>query len=299
MTDDIRSTTHLIEVAIEPVSKTDQEKLRVALARLVAEDSLFAVSTDHESGQTLLKGMDENQIEAKIEILKTAYQINANVGAPQVAFRECPTKRVEHSYTHKRQRGGTGQFAAVTLVVEPNQRDKGYVFEALIVAGALPAEYISGVENGLQSVLASGVVAGFPVVDVRVQLIDAKYHDVDSSALAFEIATRAAFREALIEAKSILLEPIVKVEVATPAEHARAIIDDLGLRRGQVRKHEQRGNTVVVDALVPLTNMFGYAISLRQKSLGRATFAMQFDHYAPAPPPEPDTPFRPAIGMRT
>jgi elongation factor G len=296
MTNDVPSPPHLVEVAIEPASKGDQQKLGAALATLTAEDPSFAVSTDYESGQTIMKGMTESQIEAKVETLKTTYQINANVGAPQVAFRERPTSRVEHSYTYKRQTGGTGQFAAVTLVVEPNELDKGFAFKSWI--GTLPAEYLPGVEKGLRSVLGSGVVAGFPVVDVKVQLIDGKYHDVDSSPLAFKIAARAAFREALIKAKSILLEPIMKVEVMTPAEHARAIIDDLGLRRGQIRNHEQRSDSVLVEALAPLMNMFDYATALRRKSLGRATFTMRFDHYAPAPPPHNDPPFRPAMGMR-
>src|SRR6202012_4450277 len=203
----------VIEIAVEPKSKADQEKLGGALQKLAAEAPSFTVSTDHESGQTILKGMGELHLDIKIDILKRTYKVDANIGAPQGAFRERVTKRVEHSYTHKKQTGGTGQFAAITIVVEPNEPGKGYEFESKIVGGAVPKEYIPGVEKGLESVLSSGVVAGFPVVDVKVQLIDGKYHDVDSSALAFEIATRACFREALQKGKSVLLEPIMKVEV--------------------------------------------------------------------------------------
>jgi elongation factor G len=298
MTHDIPSPPHLVEVAIEPKSRADRETLDAALARLVAEDPSFAVSTDRESGQTILKGMSESQIEAKVDILKTTYAIEANVGAPQVAFLERPTRRAEVEYTYKKVHGPKGSFAVVKIVVEPNVPGKGYEFISKIEGNQALAEYIPGIEKGLQSVLGSGVVAGCPVVDVKVQLIDAKYHDVDSSLMAFEIAARAAFCEALQKAKSVLLEPIMKVDVVTPTEHTRAIIDDLGLRRGQIRNREQRGDAVIVESLVPLMNMFGYAMTLRQKSLGRATFAMQFDHYAPAPSPVTDPPFRPAMGMR-
>jgi elongation factor G len=195
MPDEIDTQPPLVEMAIEPKSKADQEKLGIALAKLTAEDPSFRVSTDHESGQTLLKGTSELHLDIKIDILKRTYKVDANIGAPQVAFRERVTKRVEHSYTYKKQTSGTGQFAAVTLVVEPNEPGKGYEFESRIVGGAVQKEYLPGVEKGLESVLGSGVVAGFPVVDVKVQLIDGKYHDVDSSALAFEIATRACFRD--------------------------------------------------------------------------------------------------------
>jgi len=226
--------------------------------------------------------------------------VDANVGAPQVAFRERPTKRVEHSYVYRKQSGGSGQFAAVTIVVEPAEPDAGYQFESRIAGGAVPSKYIPGVEKGLESVLISGVVAGFPVVDVKVTLVDGKYHDVDSSALAFEIASRAAFREALREAGSVLLEPIMKVEVVSPALLVAPIIRDLNLRRGQIVAQDVRGYAYAIKATVPLLNMFGYAETLRSLSEGRATFKMQFDHYAPAPPPSPqdDPPFRPAIGMR-
>jgi elongation factor G len=300
MPDDIHTEPSLVEIAIEPKSKADQEKLGVALAKLAAEDPSFRASTDQESGQTILKGMDELHLDIKVDILKRTYKIDANIGAPQVAFRERVTQRVEHSYTHKKQTGGTGKFAAITIIVEPNEPGKGYEFESKIVGSAVPKEYIPGVEKGLESVLSSGVVAGFPVVDVKVKLIDGKYHDVDSSALAFEIATRVCFREALQKGKSVLLEPIMKVEVVTPVDCAGAVIRDLRLRRGQITEQDTRGDTVAIHAIVPLMNMFGYAIPLHEKSGGRATFTMQFDHYAPAPPNggPSDPTFRPAIGMR-
>jgi elongation factor G len=273
----------VIEIAIEPKSKADQEKLGVALAKLAAEDPSFRVSTDQESGQTILKGMGELHLDIKVDILRRTYKVDANIGAPQVAFRERVTQRVEHSYTHKKQTGGTGQFAAVTIVVEPNEPGKGYEFESKIVGGAVPKEYIPGVEKGIESVLSSGVVAGFPIVDVKVQLIDGKYHDVDSSALAFEIATRACFREALQKGKSVLLEPIMKVEVVTPEDYTGSVIGDLNSRRGQIQGQDMRGNANVINAMVPLMNMFGYVNNLRSMSQGRATFTMQFDHYAEAP----------------
>jgi elongation factor G len=297
MPDDIAHLS-LIEVAIEPKSKADQEKLGVALAKLTAEDPSFHVSTDQESGQTILKGTSEEHLDAKVGLLKRD-GIDASIGAPQVAFRERVTQRVEHSYTHKKQTGGTGQFAAITIVVEPNEPGKGYEFESKVVGGGVPKEYIPGVEKGLESVLSSGVVAGFPVVDVKVQLIDGKYHDVDSSALAFEIATRACFREALQKGKSVLLEPIMKVEVVTPEDCVAAVLRDLKLRRCQIIGLDERSDAVVITAMVPLMNLFGYASPLRQKSNGRGTFTMRFDHYAPAPlAPRDDPPFRPAVGMR-
>src|SRR5579872_6047494 len=273
----------VIEIAIEPKSKADQEKLGVALSKLAAEDPSFRVSTDQESGQTILKGMGELHLDIKVDILKRTYKVDANIGAPQVAFRERITQRVEHSYTHKKQTGGTGQFAAVTLIVEPNEPGKGYEFESKIIGGAVPKEYIPGVEKGLESVLGAGVVAGFPVVDVKVQLIDGKYHDVDSSALAFEIATRACFREALQRGKSVLLEPIMKVEVVTPEDYTGSVIGDLNSRRGQIQGQDMRGNANVINAMVPLMNMFSYVNNLRSMSQGRATFTMQFDHYAEVP----------------
>ncbi|MGD9922659.1 MAG: elongation factor G [Pseudorhodoplanes sp.] len=273
----------VIEIAIEPKSKADQEKLGVALAKLAAEDPSFRVSTDQESGQTILKGMGELHLDIKVDILKRTYKVDANIGAPQVAFRERITKPAEVDYTHKKQTGGTGQYARVKFVVEPNEPGKGFEFESKIVGGAVPKEYIPGVEKGLNSVLGAGVVAGFPVVDVKVQLVDGAYHEVDSSALAFEIASRAAFREALQKGKSVLLEPIMKVEVVTPEDYTGSVIGDLNSRRGQIQGQDMRGNANVINAMVPLMNMFGYVNTLRSMSQGRATFTMQFDHYAEAP----------------
>src|SRR5213076_1754860 len=273
----------VIEIAIEPKTKADQEKLGIALAKLAAEDPSFRVSTDQESGQTILKGMGELHLDIKVDILKRTYKVDANIGAPQVAFRERITKRAEVDYTHKKQTGGTGQFARVKFVVEPNETGKGFEFESKVVGGSVPKEYIPGVEKGLNSVLTSGVVAGFPVVDVKVQLVDGAYHDVDSSALAFEIASRAAFREALQKGKSVLLEPIMNVEVVTPEDYLGSVIGDLNSRRGQIQGQDMRGNATVVNAFVPLANMFGYVNQLRGMSQGRANFTMQFDHYETVP----------------
>ena len=273
----------VIEIAIEPKSKADQEKLGIALAKLAAEDPSFRVSTDQESGQTILKGMGELHLDIKVDILRRTYKVDANIGAPQVAFRERVTQRAEIDYTHKKQTGGSGQFARVKIVVEPNEAGKGFEFETKIIGGAVPKEYIPGVEKGLESVLGSGVVAGFPVVDVKVSLVDGAYHDVDSSALAFEIASRAAFREALQKGRSVLLEPIMKVEVVTPEDYTGSVIGDLNSRRGQIQGQDMRGNANVINAMVPLMNMFGYVNNLRSMSQGRATFTMQFDHYAEAP----------------
>ena len=288
----------LVEVAVEPTSKADREKFDIALATLAAEDPSFRVSTDLESGLTILKGMGELHLDSKIDILRRTYKIDANIGALQVAFRERTTRRVEVEYTHKKVYGPKGDFARVKFVVEPNEPGKGFEFESRAADDAVPAEYIPGVEKGLSSVMGSGVVAGFPVVDVKVQLVDGKHHDVDSSPLAFEIASRAAFREALQKGKSVLIEPIMKVEVVTPEVCAGAVIGDLNLRRGQIQGQDMRGNASVINAMVPLINMFGYVNSLRSMSQGRATFTMQFDHYAPVPVPEDDPPFRPALGMR-
>jgi elongation factor G len=299
MADDIHTQPPwLVEVAIEPKSKADRETLDIALAKLAAEDPSFRVSTDQESGQTILKGMSELHLDTKIDILRRTRDIDANIGALQVAFRERITQRVEVEYTYKKVLGPKGDFAGVKFIVEPNAPGKGYAFESKIVGGAVK-EYIPGVEKGLESVLSSGVVAGFPVVDVKVQLVDAKYHDVDSSPRAFEIASRTAFREALQKGKSVLLEPIMKVEVVTPEDCTGSVIGDLNLRRGQIQGQDMRGNAYVINAMVPLINMFGYVNNLRSMSQGRATFQMRFDHYAAAPPsPEGDPPFRPAIGMR-
>jgi elongation factor G len=273
----------VIEIAIEPKSKADQEKLGTALAKLVAEDPSFRVSTDQESGQTIIKGMGELHLDIKVDILKRTYKVEANIGAPQVAYRERITRPVTIDYTHKKQTGGSGQFAQVKIVAEPLPPGGGFEFENEIVGGSVPKEYIPGVEKGLESVLGSGVLAGFPVVDLKVALIDGRYHDVDSSALAFEIAARAALREALQKGGSVLLEPIMKVEVVTPEDYTGSVIGDLNSRRGQIQGQDMRGNANVITAMVPLANMFSYVNNLRSMSQGRATFTMQFDHYEQVP----------------
>jgi elongation factor G len=273
----------VIEIAIEPKSKADQEKLGVALAKLANEDPSFRVSTDEESGQTILKGMGELHLDIKVDILKRTYKVDANIGAPQVAYRERISKPVTIDYTHKKQTGGSGQFARVKIVAEPAAPGSGFEFESQIVGGAVPKEYVPGVEKGLESVLGSGVLAGFPVVDLKVALVDGAYHDVDSSALAFEIAARAALREALQKGAPVLLEPIMKVEVVTPEDYTGSVIGDLNSRRGQIQGQDMRGNANVITAMVPLANMFGYVNNLRSMSQGRATFTMQFDHYERVP----------------
>ena len=273
----------VIEIAIEPKSKADQEKLGVALSKLAAEDPSFRVSTDPESGQTILKGMGELHLDIKVDILKRTYKVDANIGAPQVAYREKLTRKTEIDYTHKKQSGGSGQFARVKLVFEPAEPGAGSSFDSKVVGGAVPKEYIPGVEKGVNSVLGSGVLAGFPVVDVKATLVDGAYHDVDSSALAFEIAARAAFREGLQKGGSVLLEPIMKVEVVTPEEHTGFVMGDLLSRRGHVLGQDMRANAVVINAMVPLSNMFGYVNQLRSGTQGRANFTMQFDHYEQVP----------------
>ena len=273
----------VIEIAVEPKTKADQEKMGVALYKLASEDPSFRVSTDAESGQTILKGMGELHLDIKVDILRRTHKIEVNVGAPQVAYREAVTKRVEVDYTHKKQSGGSGQYARVKIVVEPNETGAGFAFESKVVGGSVPKEYIPGVEKGLESVVGSGVLAGFPVVDVKVELVDGAYHDVDSSALAFEIASRAAFREALQKAGPVLLEPIMKVEVTTPEDYLGGVIGDVNSRRGQILGTDQRGNAQIVNAMVPLANMFGYVNSLRSMSQGRASYSMQFDHYEQVP----------------
>ncbi|GLS46276.1 elongation factor G [Methylobacterium brachythecii] len=278
----------VIEIAVEPKSKADQEKLGIALQKLAAEDPSFRVSTDQESGQTILRGMGELHLDIKVDILRRTYKVDANIGQPQVAYREKLTRRQEIDYTHKKQTGGTGQFARVKFVVEPNEPGAGFAFESKIIGGAVPKEYIPGVEKGLNSVLGAGVLAGFPVVDIKVELIDGAYHDVDSSALAFEIASRAALREALQKGGSVLLEPVMKVEVVSPEEYTGSVIGDLNSRRGQIQGQDMRGNANVINAMVPLANMFGYVNQLRSFSQGRASFTMQFDHYEEVPRGEAD-----------
>ena len=273
----------VIEIAIEPKSKADQEKLGIALSKLAAEDPSFRVSTDQESGQTILKGMGELHLDIKVDILRRTYKVDANIGAPQVAYREKLTKKVDIDYTHKKQTGGTGQFARVKITFEPAEIGSGSSFESKVIGGNVPKEYIPGVEKGINSVMGSGILAGFPVVDVKATLTDGAYHDVDSSALAFEIASRAAFREALQKGGAVLLEPIMKVEVVTPEEYVGSAMGDLLSRRGQVQGQDMRANANIINAMVPLANMFGYVNTLRSFSQGRASFTMQFDHYAEVP----------------
>jgi elongation factor G len=273
----------VIEVAVEPKTKGDQEKLGVALHRLAQEDPSFRVSVDHESGQTIIKGMGELHLDIIVDRMRREFKVEANVGAPQVAFRETVSKRADVDYTHKKQTGGSGQFARVKMTIEPNEQGKGFEFENKVVGGNVPKEYIPGVAKGVQSVVENGVLAGFPILDVKVTLTDGAYHDVDSSVMAFEIAARAAFREGALKAGPKLLEPIMKVEVVTPEDYVGGIIGDLTSRRGQVRGQETRGNASVISAMVPLANMFGYVNNLRSMSQGRAQFTMQFDHYAQAP----------------
>jgi elongation factor G len=278
----------VIEVAVEPKTKGDQEKLGVALHRLAQEDPSFRVSVDHESGQTIIKGMGELHLDIIVDRMRREFNVEANVGAPQVAYRETVTKRTEVDYTHKKQTGGSGQFARVKLVIEPNEAGAGYVFENKVVGGNVPKEYVPGVQKGVKSVVDAGVLAGFPILDVKVSLIDGAYHDVDSSVMAFEIAGRAAFREGALKAAPKLLEPIMRVEAVTPEDYVGGIIGDLTSRRGQVRGQESRGNAVVINAMVPLANMFGYVNTLRSMSQGRAQFTMQFDHYAQVPKAQAD-----------
>jgi elongation factor G len=273
----------VIEIAVEPKTKGDQEKMSQGLARLAAEDPSFRVETDIESGQTIMKGMGELHLDILVDRLKREFKVEANIGAPQVAYRETIGHEVEHTYTHKKQSGGSGQFAEVKLVITPTEPGEGYSFESKIVGGAVPKEYIPGVEKGIKSVMDSGPLAGFPVIDFKVALIDGKFHDVDSSVLAFEIAARMGMREGMKKAGAKLLEPIMKVEVVTPEDYTGGIIGDLTSRRGQVTGQEPRGNAVAIAAMVPLANMFGYINTLRSMSSGRAQFTMQFDHYDPVP----------------
>jgi elongation factor G len=273
----------VIEMKVEPKTKGDQEKMAVALYKLAAEDPSFRVSTDSESGETIIKGMGELHLDIKVDILKRTHKVEVQVGAPQVAYREAITRKVTKDYTHKKQTGGTGQFARVILEIEPNEAGAGNAFESRVVGGSVPKEYIPGVEKGLNSVLSSGPLIGFPVVDLKVALIDGAYHEVDSSAIAFEIATRAAMREAFENAGAVLLEPMMKVEVTSPEEFVGSVIGDLNSRRGQIVGTSMRGNANIINALVPLANMFGYINNLRSMSQGRASYTMQFDHYAQVP----------------
>jgi elongation factor G len=273
----------VIEIAVEPKTKADQEKMGIALARLAAEDPSFRVETDQESGQTIMKGMGELHLDILVDRMRREFKVEANIGAPQVAYRETISVATEIDYTHKKQTGGTGQFARIKLLIEPTAPGEGYSFDTKIVGGAVPKEYIPGVEKGIKSVMDSGPLAGFPVIDFKVQLLDGAYHDVDSSVLAFEIAARAAMREGLRKAGAKLLEPIMKVEVVTPEEYTGGVIGDLTSRRGMIQGQDSRGNANVISGMVPLANMFGYINTLRSMTSGRAVFSMSFDHYDAVP----------------
>ena len=273
----------VIEVAVEPKTKVDQEKMGVALGRLAAEDPSFRVSSDNESGQTIIKGMGELHLDIIVDRMKREFKVEANVGAPQVAYRETITGEADIDYTHKKQSGGAGQFARVKMKINPGEVGKGLVFENKVVGGNIPREYIPGVEKGIQNAMTSGVVAGFPVTDVSVLLYDGAYHDVDSSVMAFELAGRAAFREGLQKANPKLLEPVMRVEVVTPEDFVGDVIGDLNSRRGQVQGMEPQGVATLVRALVPLGTMFGYVNNLRSLTQGRANYSMFFEKYDQVP----------------
>ncbi|MGH0000232.1 elongation factor G [Pseudovibrio ascidiaceicola] len=273
----------VIEIAVEPKTKGDQEKMGLALNRLAAEDPSFRVKTDEESGQTIIAGMGELHLDILVDRMKREFKVEANIGAPQVAYRETITKPADVDYTHKKQSGGTGQFARIKLSIEPNEIGAGFEFANTIVGGNVPKEYIPGVSKGIESVMSSGPLAGFPMVDIKATLTDGAYHDVDSSVLAFEIAGRAGFREAVAKAGPKLLEPIMKVEVVTPEDYMGDVIGDLNSRRGQIAGTENRGVVTVITAMVPLANMFGYVNNLRSMSQGRAQYSMVFDHYDQVP----------------
>ncbi len=273
----------VIEIAVEPKTKGDQEKMGQALARLATEDPSFRVAVDKESGQTVIKGMGELHLEIIVDRMKREFKVEANVGAPQVAYRETITRVSEVDYTHKKQTGGSGQFARVKIRFEPLPPGSGFIFENDVVGGSVPKEYIPGVEKGLKGSLENGVLAGFPVIDLKATLYDGAYHDVDSSALAFEIAARAAFKEGMQKAAPKLLEPVMRVEVVTPKDYMGDVIGDLNSRRGRITGQDQRGNAEVINAMVPLANMFGYVNTLRSMSQGRAQYTMHFDHYEQVP----------------
>ena len=276
----------VIEIAVEPKSKADQEKMSVGLQRLAAEDPSFRVETDFESGQTIMKGMGELHLDILIDRLKREFKVEANIGQPMVAYREKIGRATEIDYTHKKQSGGTGQFARIKLQFEPLEAGSGFIFENTVVGGSVPKEYIPGVEKGLNMAKENGLLAGYPVTDFKAVLVDGAYHDVDSSVLAFEIAARGAFRELKGKGDPRLMEPIMKVEVVTPEDYMGDVIGDLNSRRGQIQGSEPRGNAVAINAFVPLVNMFGYVSNLRGMSQGRAQFTMIFDHYDEVPKAE-------------
>ncbi len=273
----------VIELSVEPKTKADQEKMGVALNRLAREDPSFRVSTDHESGQTIIKGMGELHLEILVDRMKREFKVEANVGAPQVAYREYLAKPVDLTYTHKKQSGGSGQFAEIRISVTPGERGSGFIFTDVVKGGNVPKEYIPSVEKGMRETAQTGSLIGFPIIDFEVQLTDGKYHDVDSSALAFEICARGAMREAAQKAGIKLLEPIMKVEIVTPEDYLGDVIGDLNSRRGQIQGTDTRGNAQAVEAMVPLASMFGYVNQLRSFTQGRAQYSMQFSHYDEVP----------------
>jgi len=290
---------HLLEIDIAPKSSEDYQILFAALQDLAADDKSFTYAIDPEMRRFTLEGMDQILLDIKVDMLKRICKADANFSGPQVAYRERLTKKVDIDYTHKKLTGGAVQFARVVITFEPNDPDAGNAFESKIVGGSVPEEYIRGIENGIDSVIGSGILAGFPVVDVKATLTDVGFDDADSSALAFEIAARAAFREALQKGGSVLLEPIMKVEVVTPEEYAGSVIGDLNSRSGHIRGQDMRGDVVVVDAVAPLANMLGYVNQLRAFTQGRADCAMQYSHYAPLPERHgPDGRFPSAVGLR-
>jgi elongation factor G len=273
----------VIEIAVEPKTKGDQEKMATALGRLAQEDPSFQVASDPESGQTILKGMGELHLEILIDRMKREFKVEANVGLPQVAYRETISRETVTDYTHKKQTGGAGQFARVKIVFEPLKAGEGFVFENAVFGGSVPREYVPGVEKGLKGARESGVIAGFPVIDFKATLVDGNSHDVDSSVMAFEIASRQAFREGVSRAGPVLLEPVMRVEVVTPEDYMGDVIGDLNSRRGNVTGMDTRGNARVITAMVPLANMFNYVNTLRSMSQGRAQYTMHFDHYEKVP----------------
>ncbi len=273
----------VIEIAVEPKTKADQEKMGEALGRLAKEDPSFRVTSDEESGQTIIKGMGELHLDIIVDRMKREFKVEANIGAPQVAYRETLENASEVEYTHKKQSGGAGQFAKVKLLVEPQEPGAGRSVESKIKGGAIPKEFIPGVEKGIETVSDGGILAGFPMIDYKVTILDGLHHDVDSSVLAFELASRACFKEACTKGTLKLLEPVMRVEVVTPEDYMGDVIGDLNSRRGQISTQEQRGNATVITAMVPLANMFGYINNLRSMSQGRAQYSMFFDHYSKVP----------------
>jgi len=300
MPDSDRSPEPVIDIKVEPKTKADQEKMGLALQKLAAEDPSFRVKTDEESGETIISGMGELHLDIIVDRMRREFKVEANIGAPQVAYREAITRTVEDDYTHKKQSGGSGQFARIKFRIEPNEAGKGFEFASEVVGGNVPKEYVPGVKKGVESVMGAGPVIGFPIVDVKFVLTDGAYHDVDSSVLAFEIAGRAGFKQAIEKAGPKILEPIMRVEVVGPEACIGDIVGDLNSRRGELNRATSDGDVATVGALVPLANMFGYVSSLRAISGGRAQYTMTFDHYGRVPDPrfDPDGRFPPAAAMR-